>query len=155
MGLDILESYEICLDGRWTYIDLAADPVPSQYMQRERWHPAELHRNSAFFAILARGGPYTLDPIACCRGIPEDASPEVRTRWQAVRDDPSITAPSWVTLDELLAFDWEQWLEDVDGYDPPVRCSEVTAPFSQRTLPYLVSRVEDPRHLRMVFWFGW
>ena len=59
-----------------------------------------------------------------------------------------------VDIHELLAFDWAQPLEEDEGVKPPVSCAEATAPFSPWTLPYLASLVDDPRHLRLVFWFG-
>src|SRR5579883_657853 len=66
-------------------------------------------RRSALWCILGYGNgrqhslaPY--EPIAPARGLPEDLSPELRD-W-ATYDVDEHSYPSWLTLGELLRFDW-------------------------------------------------
>lgn len=141
MGKDIIQHYELRQAGRWQLLP----PLPAEI---------DIGRSYDLFALIGDGSRrLTIPSIAGGRGIPADVTPSVRAAWEAVRDDPCITAPSWVGLHELLAFDWDQPLLSDDA--PPFpRCSEATAPFAQRTLPALRALAPDPRDLRMVFWFG-
>lgn len=49
-----------------------------------------------------------MSPIASRRGLPEDVSDEVRCE----AEDEDFYSPSWVSLDELLAFDYDATFED-------------------------------------------
>lgn len=122
MGTDIYECYEVREGGRW--VERRFQPVfDDDHMTEEEQaayfaHPLQLGRNYALFAILAdvhnsfgfagvpTGTGYR--PISPPRGLPGDVSPEV---WRASRDeggDPWGYGHSWLTLRELLEYDWGQ-----------------------------------------------
>jgi hypothetical protein len=92
-------------------------------------HCWELGRNYNLFAIIAdhcnRSGDskFTSHVVSSARGLPSDISDEVlqdatrgffdatarptrAERMKALMDD-GIVAPSWVTVEELLAVDWD------------------------------------------------
>lgn len=122
MGTDIFEHYEVREGGRWVEKDFRPSADWDRMTEDERLahsnHPTRLHRNYALFAVLASVGhafdPDNPDsdenyrPIALPRGLPEDVSCKV---WEASRtllDSPDGFHPSWLTLRELLEYDWEQ-----------------------------------------------
>lgn len=150
MGVDILEQYERRQGGRWEVVNLCQDDQGTGATC-----PACLERNAELFGILAGvRSVYHVAPVAPRRGLPEDVSPDVAARWGAVQDDPDLFGVSWVGLDELLAYDWDQTIESgLDGH-PPVTCRDAARHFVQETLPFLSAQVNDPRDLRLVFWFG-
>ena len=150
MGCDIFEHYERWQNGRWEAVDLCRD-----FKGISLSCPASLDRDYELFGILAGiWSIYTITPIAPGRGLPQDVSPDVATRWAAIEDDIDLFGVSWVRLDELLAYDWEHTIESDLSEHPPLKCKHAAARFFQKTLPYLRAQVDDSRHLRMVFWFG-
>lgn len=65
-------------------------------------------RSYGMFGFLADVRNYSaVPPIAARRGFPEDASPEVRREY-----DGDGRCPSWLSVDELLAFDYDAPVED-------------------------------------------
>lgn len=103
MGCDIHIWTEKQVDGRWTPADdLTGDE--SEYGRKY----AEIYegRNYALFAMLAgvRNG-YDIVPVRPPKGLPVDLSPEVEADMWVEH------TPSWLTLAELKAYDWEQWFE--------------------------------------------
>jgi hypothetical protein len=104
MGTDIHIVAEVFRDGAWHLADV---DVPDG---RNYWAFAVLAgvRNGYGFAGADRGDP--LIPISEPRGLPEDLSLELR----APPEDEAVDIPwlgdhsfSWVTLEELLAYDLE------------------------------------------------
>ncbi|WP_189070711.1 hypothetical protein [Deinococcus radiotolerans] len=150
MGTDILEHYERFQNGHWEAVDfLQRGEGPSSSRL------AFIDRNYNLFGILSNvRSVYTVAPIARSRGLPTDVSSTVAARWAAVAYDDSLFGLSWVGLDELLAFDWEQTISSELKEYPPLICREAAGRFYQDTLPYLRAQVDDPAHLRIVFWFG-
>ncbi len=68
-------------------------------------------RNYALFGWLADVRNYSgLTPIAERRGIPEDASFEVKDDYEAW--DCDAHSASWLSIEELLAFDYDASCED-------------------------------------------
>jgi len=77
---------------------------------------------------------------------------------------PEVHSASWLSLQELLTFDWDQTLIHLD---PPIEQDtrwgrselatyrDVVAEnrFITKGLAQLQALVTDPRDLRMVFWF--
>jgi len=120
MGCDIHFYVEIKKDEKWVSADKwSADPYDCGDLEDigikwdDRFYTG---RNYDLFAMLANvrngrgfaGVPTGTGfiPIAEPRGLPEDASPEVKAisdRWNG--DGHSH---SWLTLAELLAYDWNQ-----------------------------------------------
>jgi len=87
-------------------------PYTDQY--KAPWdHPLYLRRNYGMFSILA-GVRNAIDcePIAHPRGLPEDASYNVRKEDKVWEHDGHTH--SWFTLDELEAFNWDAvaWYEE-------------------------------------------
>lgn len=150
MGCDILEYYERWQNDKWEAVDLCRE-----FNGTSLSCPASLDREYELFGILAGvRSIYSITPIAPGRGLPQDVSPDVATRWAAVEDDIDLFGVSWVGLDELLAYDWEQTIDSGLGEYPPLKCKDAARRFFQETLPYLRAQIDDSRHLRMVFWFG-
>lgn len=112
MGTDIHMIAERYTEGRWS---LAGEVGTTKWGSMSMPEPYD-GRNYDLFAILAdvRNGygfagietGSGFNVIAPPRGVPDDCSPEFR-RW---REDwgPDGHTPSWVTLAEILAFDWTQ-----------------------------------------------
>lgn len=158
MGCDIHMVAEHRKDGRWTRVlppEHAWDPwlVEQNWLDdaRQEWFH---NRNYALFGVLAgvRGdGP----PIAEPRGLPGDVGEEVRAMIDNDGRDSDVYwlgdhSFSWLTLDEILAYDWDR----PAGYysdGRPMRewCSE----FLTRTVPALQDLDPDPRNVRLVFGF--
>jgi hypothetical protein len=115
MGIDI-EMYAEVLDGERRR---PAEPLvenedydPEDDPSQPRFRPQNLYRfrNRALFAILADAIGYAWSeesyrPIAPCRGLPADISPEV-SDFERPRHD-GLFGHSWLSLDELLTFDWK------------------------------------------------
>lgn len=112
MGTDIHPFAECCRDGAWHLVDAE---IPRD---RNYWAFAVLAdvRNGYGFGGFGTGDPIT--PLDEPRGLPEDLSPELRTALEQrswLLGDHSI---SWVTLEELLAYD----------LDAPVTCRAYVPP---------------------------
>lgn len=121
MGTDIYVSYEVREGGRWverTFQPPADwDRMTAEELDAYLSHPIQLGRSYALFAILAdvrngvgfagvrTGTGYR--PISPPRGLPEDPSPEVR-RASLEDGEPWGYGHSWLTLRELLEYDWGQ-----------------------------------------------
>ena len=115
MGIDI-EAFAEVFDGeRW----VVGEPLveyeyygPEDEPPVSRLRPRGLYesRNRALFAILADAvrwahseQPY--EPIAPCRGLPGDVSPEVLDFERSWHEDNF--GHSWLGLEELIRFDWK------------------------------------------------
>lgn len=110
MGCDIHLTVEKLVDGKW--VDQSAwktehQGTPDEYTTQVRYDQWYGGRNYALFALLADVRNYhNFKPLADPRGIPANASREYRewaTRWGG--DGHSH---SYLTLKELLDFDWTQ-----------------------------------------------
>jgi len=100
MGCDI----HICLErknptGEWVHVPLPADDLRLE------------NRVYAWFEFLADVRNYgAIPPISEPRGIPEDAAPETREaheRWGV-----DAHSASWLSLNELVHFDYDRNTED-------------------------------------------
>ncbi|CAM4225477.1 hypothetical protein DEMA109039_11990 [Deinococcus marmoris] len=127
--------------------------------------PLFMGRDYELFAILAGVRNHLrVQPISPPRGIPRDAGEAVRAAWATAQKYPEVHTPSWLSLQELLDFDWNQSLiHRVSGDEEALR------PHSEQFLTYrdavsdnnfvnrglaqLQTLVENPADLRMVFWF--
>lgn len=196
MGTDIFCCVERCADSQWLYVGppivetredwRALDAslresypgviVESNDEKLDALRPwAErlfIGRNYPLFAILAgvRNDMGLFLPIADPRGVPDDASRE--TLWSVARNlgyEDDAHDHSWVTLGELLAYDWERGVssERVGGSSDAVRSvsllesttandstcrAYVGERFSDTTLPFL-RQFGDPGLVRLVFFF--
>ncbi|WP_414657290.1 hypothetical protein ACINK0_02930 [Deinococcus sp. VB343] len=152
MGLDLICEFERWTENGWVYLPVWEQESPELFDTAA----LSISHDYDFFGLLGRDY-LSVPPIALKRGLPTDATAEVRAIWEGLKDDPSITNLSWVTLDELVDYDWDTEfygsiysLQEGESRSARVAASD----FLTRTLPYLQTLVSDPRCLRMVFWFG-
>lgn len=120
MGTDIHFYVEVLRNGQWVSADKWK---PAEWLEEgeEPYNvvadPYYNTRNSHFFAILTdiynRDGvrEYVTNPInfiAPRKGLPPDVSLEVQKARDSYGYHPSIHSDSWLTLDEILKYDWTQ-----------------------------------------------
>lgn len=106
-------------------------------------------RNYLLFAILADvRNDYNIDPISLPKGLPEDVSPEVKN--QSDKEGEDAHTRSWLTLKELLEYDWQQKFNDDNNEIFPLK--EMVIPFVDEFIPRLI-KLNEPENIRMVFWF--
>lgn len=98
----------------------------------------ELHRHYAMFSVLAGVRSKTHEPEIPLRGLPDDASWEVRKEFKEWEGDAHSI--SWMTTKEIRDLDWSS----LGGIPSPLR----------EALPYMEALpwVEDDI-VRLVFWF--
>ncbi|UQN06079.1 hypothetical protein [Deinococcus sp. QL22] len=165
----IYEHFEVRKDDGWKRIQVLPDldwdtATPEQ--EEAYWRlPLFIGRDYDLFAIL--GGVrnrMNVRPISPCRGIPDDVSDEVRDAWRAAQHYPEVHSPSWLSLHELLTFDWDPPLvrlepiadQDAREARPEMvtyRDAVADTRFVTEGLTQLQAFVDDPHDLRMVFWF--
>lgn len=139
MGIDI-EMYVETFDGeRWRPSEPLVenedyDPVDDPSQPKLRPQCIFPYRVRPLFAALR-------EDIAPCRGLPPDVSPEVAD-FERPRHRYGLFDHSWLTLEELLAFDWTGKL-----------AAEDSGLFCEEVLPKLQT-FGPPRHVRIVFWFN-
>lgn len=103
MGCDIHTHVEIRRDGRWIY------DHGEKYEDGEITDGPFGWRNYGVFGFLANVRNYSHSPvIAEPRGLPDDVSAELRAEWY----DTSGHSDSWLTVAELLTYDYDQMFWD-------------------------------------------
>jgi hypothetical protein len=148
VGCDIHDYAEVRLDGRWT----------------ARYSIFDTDRNYAWFGFLADVRNYSHSPvIAAPRGLPDDADLDAEEREDALWCD--FHSHSWLTLAELLAYDYDQVIwdrritkggngaalaEEGEGQHLPLR--EFLGETFFRRLQ-LLAELGKPEDVRLVFWF--
>lgn len=149
MGTDIHSAVEIRTADGWRH---ATGPIVTPL---DKWSdPAEPFgwRSYRVFGFLAdvrndSGSPVITQP----RGLPVDVSPDVAKRPGEDCDT------SWLTLAELLAYDYDQEFEDQRPFgDEPARTT-VRAHLGDLFFQHLdeLSKLGPPDDVRVVFWFGY
>lgn len=123
-------------------------------------------RSYSIFGFLAGVRNYSaVTPIAEPRGLPADVSDTVRASFEQWGGDGHTS--SWLTLEELLAFDYDAMMEDR-------RCTREIAPncfsggetcapgegkimsYREFLFPYFFANINGAKHAgaeRIVFWF--
>ncbi|WP_147364128.1 hypothetical protein [Deinococcus cavernae] len=152
MGMDLLCEFERWTEDRWVYLPVWESESGAPYDT----DALSISRNYDFFGLLGRDY-LSVAPIALQRGLPDDVTAEVRRIWERVKDDPAISNPSWVTLDELINYDWNiNFRGSMHAVlaEEERSAKEAASDFLTRNLPYIRTLEENPRHLRIVFWFG-
>lgn len=160
MGTDITYTYEIRQHGVWEAVELLP-PLDIDHVELEdaEWtaytsHPACIDRNYRLFSVLAGvRNSFGIQSIASPRGLPVDASAESQKMTINYTRNPNWDFPNltWVSLRELLDYDWDQWITDSrHEHEPPRLLREEVEPFTSKTLPYLQSLVSDPDDLRII-----
>lgn len=95
MGCDIHSHAEKSDGGRWEHVDVAAFD----------------DRSYGIFGRLADARNYSaMTPIAAHRGVPADVSATTAEDYDGCAGDAH--SASWVSVEELLAVDYEQTVED-------------------------------------------
>lgn len=108
-----------------------------------------IDRNYLLFAILANvRNQYNIQPISQPKGLPKDVSHEVKK--QNDEENGDAHTRSWLTLKELLEYDWQQKYEDDNNEIFPLEAMVI--PFVNEFIPRL-SEIDEPENVRMVFWF--
>ncbi|WP_139997451.1 hypothetical protein [Paenibacillus paridis] len=114
-------------------------------VQKHLWED----RNYLLFAILADvRNRYNIHPISLPKGLPDNASPEVKNQSDIENEDAHTR--SWLTLKELLEYDWMQKMEDDNN--EMFSLEALVIPFVNEFIPRL-SEIGEPENVRMVFWF--
>lgn len=135
MGCDIHVSVEVLDNGTWS-------ATPQRDLFQHRWYPV--------FALLA-GVRNSADypSISEPRGLPGDVTQAVKGRFADEDDRMGVHTPSWLTVDELLAFDY---LQPVEGRAGTTTYGEVLQPPFFRDLAELQA-LNEVQRTRIVFWF--
>lgn len=145
MGCDIHPEVQVRRGGKWEIVPLSESPGKAD--RHGGFWPLLKNRNYPLFSALAgvRGG---LEPIADPRGIPPDnhVLPGARG-YQNDQDDPRYGdhSFSWLSLTELLAYDWAA-----------VPVDEIGEAFPGDVLPWIKSLVPTggtTDDVRLVFGF--
>ena len=119
MGTDIHIQFEKLIDGKWEslgkdvknkYHEKYPDEEPEYYHEQDIFDGPRCYSAFAILANVRNGSGFAgcdlgdgFNVIAYPKGFPEDMSPEVK-KWTEIIEH----TPSWLTLKELLDFDWEQ-----------------------------------------------
>ena len=101
MGCDIHPCVEVKQeDGSWKAIP---DPKPPEWVKKPNYE-WDFGRSYTCFSVLANvRNHYEMKPIAELRGLPEDATEETRKEV-----DDGLHSVSWLSLPEILSYDWDQ-----------------------------------------------
>ena len=150
MGCDIHSHAEKRDCGRWEHIDVAAFD----------------DRAYGMFGWLADVRNYSaMAPIAAHRGVPADVSDTTAEDYDGWAGDAH--SPSWVSMEELLAVDYEQAVEDrrttkqlgpnywtgVATCDPGEGKTQTLREFLGTGYFADLQRLRDAGAERVVFWF--
>ncbi|RLK09645.1 hypothetical protein DER29_6198 [Micromonospora sp. M71_S20] len=151
MGCDIHAYVETRTNGTWAYA--GDNTFPDNEFPKEKQCPFDGARDYGLFGFLADVRNYSESPvIAEPRGLPADVSAEVRAK----SDDWNVDGHShtWLTLAELLAFDYDQTFADQRGEGEPqvktVRRFLHDWYFGRLDL---LAKLGAPDDVRIVFWF--
>ncbi|MEV0326897.1 hypothetical protein AB0H63_10660 [Micromonospora echinospora] len=153
MGTDIHAYAETRTNSTWTYTGDHA--FPNNEYPKGRHCPFDCVRSYGLFGFLADVRNYSEAPvIADPRGLPADVSPELQVKsdhW-----DTDGHTHTWLTLAELLAFDYDQTFTDQwnDGAGTPqvTTVREFLGDWYFTRLD-LLGKLGAPEDVRIVFWF--
>lgn len=107
MGCDIHMHAEKRVDDQWVK---APRVIPKS--KHGDWNDDPLeNRSYAYFGWIADVRNYSqVPPISPPRGVPDDMSPETKKSFEGW--DIDAHSASWLTVDEILAVDFDQVIED-------------------------------------------
>jgi hypothetical protein len=109
----------------------------------------------AFLAGVRNGSCIT--PIVEPRGIPDNASEEIVSLYNI--DPENFHSSSYLTVEELLAFDYDRSISDIEEYleegdeEDPKTIREFLGTFFFDDLESLKS-IGKPSMVRVIFWFN-
>jgi hypothetical protein len=153
MGTDIYSFAEVRRDGRWQY---AEGPIVTPIDEYHNPNRPFGWRSYIVFGFLADVRNYSdIPPIepASTRGLPDDLSPEVRAKHGG---DDQYYPESWLSLAELLAYDYDREFDDQRPFaGDPVRTT-VRQRIGELFFQHLddLGKLGPPDDVRVVFWFG-
>lgn len=103
MGCDIHMHAEKRVDGKWVKAE--------RVIPKNKYGDPLENRSYGYFGWLADVRNYSeIPPIAQPRGVPDDMAPETKASFESW--DSDAHSASWLTVDEILAVDFEQIIED-------------------------------------------
>lgn len=154
MGCDIHLYVEVKKNGKWKSADEWKKDEDGYVSTVD---PIYRGRNYDLFAVLANvrngygfaGRPTGegFNPISHPKGTPKDVSDEVRSKIEDMDSDGH--SHSWLTVKELLDFDWAQKTMAYGSSDTyAAHCGK----FFTESIPKLQS-LGDPEDVRIVFFF--
>lgn len=150
MGCDIHSHAEKRIDGKWTSVPL----LPFDW------------RDYGMYAFLAGIRNYSaITPISTPRGLPDDASPEVRSDSESW--DSAGHSHSWLSVAELVGYDYDQTIEDrrctrkvAAGYISGAETCEAGEGEKMPLRAFLgdsffedLKKLQDAGAERIIFWF--
>lgn len=151
MVCDIHAYVEVRTDDTWSYA--GDDAFPDNRFRAFRHCPFDGASDYGLFGFLADVRNYSGVPaVDRPRCLPDDVSPQVRAMNELwIRDAHSH---SWLTLAELLAFDYAQTFADerVDGEPEVKTVRDFLGDWYFGRLE-LLSKLGAPEDVRVVFWF--
>lgn len=163
MASDIHLFVEVWNGAQWTAADQwQVEPYRGQTTYELSSAPFYKERNYCLFAILANvrngytaGGIDTGEgfvPISMPKGLPDDASPEVRGH--AAQKSERASDHSWLTVSELIAYNWTQTTMQRGWVNGPTyldwsRTDQTEAP-SLRAAALLVPNIERISETEMI-----
>ncbi len=104
MGCDIHTYVEQQRDGKWQRVEW-----PDANREKYVWGPFDWRSYGMFGFLGNEGRNYSHVPeLAARRGLPADVSDSLREQ----ADDPDWHSHSWLSVDELAAFDYDATFED-------------------------------------------
>lgn len=120
-------------------------------LEAPRWYDGRCYDDFAILADVRNSAGFA--PIADPKGVPKDASKKYLKKVEQYGGDGH--SHSWVTLQELLAFDWNQTIKDYTGRT--VTYKTCANNLWNLTIPQMmkVCKQHDvlPDELRLVFYF--
>ena len=108
--------------GGWIEVRMAGT---SAWKGIERINSYTDRANGMLQCLFGLGQTYHFQPIAPARGVPADASPEVRRdiatwgEWEARNATTGETEVNWITWAEIAAIDWQE--QAVSAYERFIR----------------------------------
>lgn len=160
MGSDIYSAVEVRVGSQWRHVTDKIFP-PTWSGGRDSCEPFDW-RNYGMFGFFGNEGlNYSYVPaIAKTRRLPENLSEAARDRLEY------MAYASWLSLDELLAFDYDRTFEDRrctkdgngaadagEGSGKIVTFREFLGPLFFRDLEIMRKLDPDPKNIRIVFAF--
>jgi hypothetical protein len=168
MGCDIHSFVEVRRTGKWHYADDLRFPM-TYGDPGETTNEPFFERDYGLFGFLGNVRNYSHSPVvAAYRGLPDDLSTGVANEYREW--DQYAHSDSWVSLAELLAFDYDQifwdrrvmketspgrWdgaalAEEGEGTHLPLR-EFLGSHYFDRL--HDLAQLGDPGDVRVVFWF--
>lgn len=157
MGCDIHMHTEKRVHGKWIK---AVREIPKSKHGDFNDDPLE-NRSYAYFGWLADVRNYSeVPPISEPRGVPDDMAPETKASFDGW--DCDAHSASWLTVDEILAVDFDQVVEDrrvtINGNGgctaaPGQGKKETLREFLGEHTVNALFKLRDEGVERIVFWF--